>query len=97
MRKQQKSGKKLKKPISIKPKIVKKEEAPAEKDEPPADDANVDAQAEDIINSIKSATANIKNFDGTGDPDEQAKALEGILGDAGSLKASLGLPNEHML
>ena len=87
----------MKKPISIKPKIVKKEEAPAEKDEPPADDANVDAQAEDIINSIKSATANIKGFDGTGDPDEQAKALEGLLGDAGSLKASLGLSNEHLL
>lgn len=60
----------MKKPLLIKPKVVKKIVVPVEKDEPPADDANVDAQAEDIINSIKSATANIKNFDGAGDGDE---------------------------
>jgi hypothetical protein len=57
----QKSGKKLPKPTvkAAKPKAAEPAPAAATADGdglPPADDANVDSMAEEMINSIKSAT-----------------------------------------
>lgn len=69
----QKSGKKLPKPTvkAAKPKPAP-EAAPAAAAAdgdglPPADEANVDSMAEEMINSIKSATENIKDFSNSGD------------------------------
>ena len=70
----QKSGKKLTPPAPKPAAKPKAEAAPAatpaagaDAGEAPADDQNVDAMAEDMINSIKSATQNIKEFSESGD------------------------------
>ena len=64
----QKSGKKLTPPAQKPAAKPKAEPAAAAatgaegEGLPPADDQNVDAMAEEMINSIKSATQNIKDF-----------------------------------
>jgi hypothetical protein len=69
----QKSGKKLPKATvkAAKPKAAPEPAAAAAGAEadglPPADEANVDSMAEEMINSIKSATENIKDFSNSGD------------------------------
>ena len=43
--------------------------------------------AEEMINSIKSATENIKEFSSSGDTADGTDALKKLLGDAGNVKS----------
>lgn len=66
LRESRKNAKKSKKAAPAKPKAAPA--APKEEPEaPPPDDANIDAQAEEMIESIKSATENIRSFDTSAD------------------------------
>lgn len=51
---------------------------------PLPEDPEADAKANEIIEQIKAASANIKSADGAG-ADDQMKGLEGLLANAGSL------------
>lgn len=53
-------------------------------EQPLAEDPEADAKANEIIEQIKAASANIKSADGAG-ADDQMKGLEGLLANAGSL------------
>jgi hypothetical protein len=61
--------------------VVTETQAPAEE---LANDPEADAKANEIIEQIKAASANIKSADGAG-ADDQVAGLEGLLANAGAL------------